>query len=170
MLRRFSSRRASLYDSVLKPRLTGATRYDRIAGYFQSSLLELASDSLADIPRIRILCNTEVSAQDVRTVRLAVGTRRAELEDSLLRLAWNAGQFTNLIEVHGEPAQQRLKVLHNLLTASGQEGHLFEICLVPDAEFGFVHGKGGVIEGSWGKTAFIGSANDSARAPSRNGS
>ncbi|MBK5939332.1 hypothetical protein CCR96_08700 [Halochromatium roseum] len=168
MLRRFSSRRASLYDSFLKPRLTGATRYDRIAGYFQSSLLELASECLADIPRIRILCNTEVSAQDVRTVRQAVGTRRAELEDSLLRLAWNAGQFTHLIEVHGEPAQQRLKVLHNLLTASGQEGRLFEIRLVPDAEFGFVHGKGGVIEGSWGKTAFIGSANDSARAWTKN--
>ena len=53
MLRRFSSRRAGLYDEFLKPRLAGATRYDRIAGYFQSSLLELANESLADIPRIR---------------------------------------------------------------------------------------------------------------------
>ena len=55
MLRRFSSRRASLYGEFLKPRLAGATRYDRIAGYFQSSLLELASESLAGIPRIRIV-------------------------------------------------------------------------------------------------------------------
>ncbi len=75
MLRRFSSRRASLYDEFLKPRLAGAQRYDRIAGYFQSSLLELASESLADIARIRIVCNTEVSAEDVKTVRMASGAR-----------------------------------------------------------------------------------------------
>lgn len=39
---------------------------------------------------------------------------------------------------------------------------------MPDAEFGFVHGKGGVIYGDWGKTSFIGSANDSARAWTKN--
>jgi hypothetical protein len=39
---------------------------------------------------------------------------------------------------------------------------------VPDAEFGFVHGKGGVIAGDWGRTSFIGSANDSARAWTKN--
>jgi hypothetical protein len=36
MLQRHSSRRDGLYQSFLKPRLAGATRYDRIAGYFQS--------------------------------------------------------------------------------------------------------------------------------------
>ena len=75
MLQRYSSRRASLYEEFLKPRLTRATRYDRIAGYFQSSLLELASDDLARIPRIRIVCNTEVAAEDVKTVRMATGAR-----------------------------------------------------------------------------------------------
>jgi len=35
MLHRHSSRRTSLYEAFLQPRLTGATRYDRIAGYFQ---------------------------------------------------------------------------------------------------------------------------------------
>jgi hypothetical protein len=40
MLRRYSSRRASLYKEFLKQRLAGARRYHRIAGYFQSSLLE----------------------------------------------------------------------------------------------------------------------------------
>ena len=168
MLRRFSSRRAGLYAEFLKPRLTGATGYDRIAGYFQSSLLELASESLADILRIRIVCNTEVSAEDVKTVRMASGSRRKELEESLLRLAWNAGNFPHLVDVHGVPAQKRLNVLHDLLMASGKDGRLFEIRLVPDSEFGFVHGKGGIIEGDWGKTSFIGSANDSARAWTKN--
>jgi hypothetical protein len=94
---------------------------------------------------------------------MATGARRKELEEGLPRLAWNAGHFTHLVEVHGHPAQHRLKVLYELLMASGQDGRLVEIRLVPDPEFGFVHGKG-VIEGDWGKIAFIGSANDSARA------
>jgi phosphatidylserine/phosphatidylglycerophosphate/cardiolipin synthase-like enzyme len=174
MLRRFSSRRASLYGEFLKPRLAGTSRYDRIAGYFQSSLLELASESLASIPRIRIVCNTEVSAEDVKTVRMATGARRKELEEGLLRLAWNADHFPHLVDVHGLPAQTRLKVLHDLLMASGKDGRLFEIRLVPDSEFGFVHGKGGIIKGAGVdggptcRTSFIGSANDCARAWTKN--
>ena len=168
MLQRFSSRRGSLYNEFLQKRLTGAHRYDRIAGYFQSSLLELAANELADIPQVRIVCNTEVSAEDVKTVRMATGSRRRELEESLLRLAWNAGQFPHLVDVHGHEAQTRLRILYQLLTASGQDGRLFEIRIVPDSEFGFVHGKGGVIEGPQGTTAFIGSANDSSRAWTKN--
>jgi superfamily II DNA or RNA helicase len=99
---------------------------------------------------------------------MATGPRREELQAGLLRLAWNAGDFPHLVDVHGAPAQERLAVLRDLLLASGTDGRLFEIRLVPDAEFGFVHGKGGVIEGPWGRTAFIGSANDSARAWTRN--
>ncbi len=168
MLHRYSSRRGSLYSDFLKQRLTGARRYDRIAGYFQSSLLELAATELADIPQVRIVCNTEVSAEDVKTVRMATGGRRKELEESLLRLAWNAGQFTHLVDVHGSEAQGRLKILHELMSSSGRDGRLFEIRIVPDSEFGFVHGKGGVIEGTQGSTSFIGSANDSSRAWTRN--
>ncbi|MDQ1336950.1 MAG: Helicase [Thermodesulfobacteriota bacterium] len=46
-------RRASLYEEFLKKRLTGARRYHRIAGYFQSSLLELAAGELAACPDAR---------------------------------------------------------------------------------------------------------------------
>lgn len=168
MLRRFSSRRASLYEKFLKERLASAKRYDRIAGYFQSSLFDLANEELAAIPEVRIVCNTEVNADDVKTVRMATGARRKELEESLLRLAWNAGHFGHQIDVHGGVAQKRLKILYDLLAASGKDGRMFEIRIVPDMEFGFVHGKGGIIEGEWGKTSFIGSANDSARAWSHN--
>lgn len=168
MLQRYSSRLGSLFTDFLQQRLTGARRYDRIAGYFQSSLLELAATELAEISQVRIVCNTEVSAEDVKTVRMATGGRRKELEESLLRLAWNAGQFTHLVDVHGSEAQGRLKVLHELLTSSGKDGRLFEIRIVPDSEFGFVHGKGGVIEGTSGITSFIGSANDSSRAWTKN--
>ena len=151
MLRRYSSRRASLYEEFLKKRLTGAKRYNRIAGYFQSSLLEISNEELAAIPEVRIVCNTEVNADDVKIVRMATGDRRKELEGSLLRLIWNDGHFPHLVDVHGKAAQDRLKFLYDLLTSSKGDGKIFEIRIVPDSEFGFVHGKGGVIEGDWGK-------------------
>lgn len=168
MLRRYSSRRASLHKEFLQRRLAGAKRYDRIAGYFQSSLLELANEELAAIPRVRIVCNTEVNPDDLRTVRMAAGSRRRELENELLRLVWNSGNFAHAVDVHGPPAKQRFRLLHELLKASGTNGRQFEIRVVPDAEFGFVHGKGGVIDGAEGTTSFIGSANDSATAWTRN--
>jgi superfamily II DNA or RNA helicase len=168
MLRRFSSRRGSLHQAFLQQRLTTAIRYDRIAGYFQSSLLELANSELAAIPRVRIVCNTDVNPDDLRTVRMATGGRRRELEGELLRVVWNSGHFAHVVDVHGPPAQKRFKVLHDMLTASGSGDRLFEVRVVPDAEFGFVHGKGGVIESPQGTTSFIGSANDSANAWTRN--
>jgi hypothetical protein len=48
-LNRFSSRLNRLYDTFLSDRLKGALRYDRIAGYFQSSLLGLAARELKAI-------------------------------------------------------------------------------------------------------------------------
>lgn len=168
MLHRYSSRRASLHKEFLQKRLTGATRYDRIAGYFQSSLLELANDELAAIPRVRIVCNTDVNPDDLRTVRMATGGRRKELENELLRVVWNSGQFPHLVDVYGEPVQKRFQVLHDLLSRSGKDNRFFEVRVVSDAEFGFVHGKGGVIEGRGGTTSFIGSANDSANAWTKN--
>ena len=91
MVKRYSSRWAGLYETFLKKRLAGARRYHRIAGYFQSSLLELAGEELTAISEVRIICNTEVSPEDVKTVRMATGPRRKELEEGLLRLAWNSG-------------------------------------------------------------------------------
>ena len=70
-LQRFSSRRGSLYGSFLKDRLDTALSYDRIAGYFQSSLLGLAAEELKRIPRVRIVCNTEVNPADVHAVLLS---------------------------------------------------------------------------------------------------
>ena len=158
MLNRYSSRTSSLFDDFLRQRLTGATHYCRIAGYFQSSLLELASEELADIPKVQIVCNTEVNPDDVITVRSATGSRRAELEENLLRLAWNSGQFTRLVDVHGDAVKKRFAILHRLIVGARRQGRIFEIRIVPDSEFGFVHGKGGVVKGDWGQTSFIGSA------------
>jgi hypothetical protein len=45
MIHRYSSRRSPLKD-FLATQLQGARRYDRIAGFFSSSLLEVAGEAL----------------------------------------------------------------------------------------------------------------------------
>lgn len=162
-LQRFSSRRKSLYEDFLSKRLAGAVSYDRVAGYFQSSLLELAAAELGGISKVRIVCNTEVNPADVHAVRQATGPRQAELQDSLLRMVWNSGNFPHLVDVYGEKAKERLRLLQDLVT--GKKGCQFEIRIVPDSEFGFVHGKAGVLRYPDGRaTSFMGSANDSESA------
>ena len=168
-LQRFSSRRGSLYGNFLKERLSAARSYDRIAGYFQSSILGLAAEELKGIQTVRIVCNTEVNPADVHAVRQATGSRRMELESALLRMVWNSGHFPHLTDVYGDKAKQRLRMLQDLLLGDVAAGRTFEIRIVADCEFGFVHGKAGVLRGADGAaTAFIGSANDSQRAWSQN--
>ena len=168
MLRRYSSRRASLIQEFLQKRLTGATRYDRIAGYFQSSLLELANDEMAAIPRVRIVCNTEVNPG--RPAHRAHGDRRP---------AQGTGERTPArgLEQRPVPASGRcpwragaaaLPGTADLLCDQARTGGTSKFAWCSDAEFGFVHGKGGVIEGPEGATSFIGSANDSANAWTKN--
>lgn len=149
--------------------MKGAVSYDRIAGYFQSSLLGLAAQEFNAIKQVRIVCNTEVNPADVHAIRQATGSRRAELEEALLRMVWNDGRFPHLVDVYGEQAKERLRVLQDLVTGDSANGRTFEIRIVPDCEFGFVHGKAGVMRYANGKaTSFIGSANDTERAWSKN--
>ena len=80
-------------------------------------------------------------------------------------MVWNSGNFPHLVDVYGEKAKERLRVLQELVTRDPASGRSFEIRIVPDSEFGFVHGKGGVVRyADKQATSFIGSANDSERA------
>ena len=45
-VKRHSSRREKLDASLLRARLAGAASYDRIAGFFRSSLLEVAGEAI----------------------------------------------------------------------------------------------------------------------------
>ena len=64
-IHRFSSRRQRLDHSFLANRLKGAKSYKRIAGYFRSSIFELVGEEIADIPRVQIVCDSELDAADV---------------------------------------------------------------------------------------------------------
>lgn len=148
MLQRHSSRRNRLDRSVLNERLRGAVAYDRIAGYFRSSLFELAGEALAGIQgKVRMVCNSDLDPKDLETASAAQAS---------LRQSWCAGRPEEAPPL----ALPRYRALYGALT-SGK----LEVRVLPDAAFGLIHGKAGVVRYADGTaTAFLGSVNESASA------
>ncbi|MGH8501563.1 MAG: phospholipase D-like domain-containing anti-phage protein [Gammaproteobacteria bacterium] len=149
MITRFSSRRARLDASFLNHRLTGARSYDRIAGYFSSSIIEVAGEALESVAGpIRMVCNSALDAQDVLVAQQAA--------QAAMRREWCAAAPENL----PDGASKRFHRLHNFL-ATGK----LAVRVLPDAQFGLIHGKAGVITLADGrKSAFLGSVNESLSA------
>lgn len=79
-MHRHSSRRVpSLGKSLLAERLRGARSYDRIAVYFSSSILEVAGEELESMSgKVRIICNSELDPDDVKSARGAAMAVRRE--------------------------------------------------------------------------------------------
>jgi superfamily II DNA or RNA helicase len=153
MITRFSSRRHQLDRTFLAERLKGARSYDRIAGYFSSSLLEVAGEEIESISgKICVICNSDLLPMDVQTARAA---------KTGLWKSWAGSSPEMLLENPLAPAlQPRFKKLYEALR-SGK----MEVRVLPDEVFGLIHGKAGVItlaDGS--KTSFMGSVNESKSA------
>lgn len=148
MIRRFSSRRQKPGQYFLNERLKGARAYDRIAGYFSSSILEVAGEALESMGGpIRVICNSGLNFRDVET---ATAARYA------LRREWCASEPEN----YGEKARGRFERLYDFL----RSGKMM-VRVLPDEKFGLIHGKAGVITLEDGtKTAFMGSANETYQA------
>ena len=148
MLRRYSSRREKLNEAFLNDKLKGAKAYDRIAGYFSSSILELSYEQIENMEGIvRVVCNSDLNVEDVATATLAKNSLRKE---------W--------CEFKPEEIQfastKRLERLYNLLKTNK-----LQVRVLPNEIFGLIHGKAGVItlkDGS--KTAFLGSVNETLPA------
>lgn len=129
--------------SLLNEKLENAKNYDRIAGYFSSSILEVAGENLKNIKgKVRVICNSGLDIKDVETARLAHSSIRKEWCDfKPEELPKNTERFRKLYE----------------LLSTGK----MEVKVLPDERFGLVHGKAGVItydDGS--QTSFMGSANE----------
>ena len=146
MISRFSSRRGSL-SSFLPELLHGARSYDRIAGYFRSSILEVAGEALeamAPDALVRVIANSDLSALDVLTARAAKLAMYRE---------WRAALPDDI----SPPLRARLDRLHAFLSS----GRL-QVRVLPDEVFGLIHGKAGVVVRSNGEPiSFLGSANES---------
>ena len=148
MLQRHSSRLNRLDHSVLTQRLSGAISYDRIAGYFRSSLFEVAGEALASMAGpVRIICNSDIDPKDLIT---------AEAAQAALRRSWCAGKP----EEAPPAALPRYRALYAALTSKK-----LEVRVLPDSAFGLIHGKAGVLRYADGTaTAFMGSVNESLSA------
>ncbi|MCB0192593.1 MAG: DEAD/DEAH box helicase family protein [Anaerolineae bacterium] len=152
-IRRFSSRRQRLDRTFLAPRLKGAKKYDRIAGYFSSSLLELVGEEVESVQgQIRIVCNSELHPHDVKTAKAA---------QMAVRRAWTTAHPEKLLQGPGSDlARDRFRRLYTLLS-SGK----LQVRVLPDEAFGLIHGKAGIITlADTSQICFVGSANESKSA------
>jgi SNF2 family DNA or RNA helicase len=142
-IRRFSSRTHRLDQSVLLQHLQGARSYKRIAGYFTSSLFEVAHEQLESIPDIKIVCNVDIDPNDLKV---------AQLREAKMIGRWN----DTAIEAEALWNRARYQRLDQFLAKRGQV-----IRVAPDSVCGFVHGKAGIVELADGrKLGFIGSMNE----------
>ncbi|MEE4359115.1 MAG: phospholipase D-like domain-containing anti-phage protein [Desulfococcaceae bacterium] len=150
-IRRFSSRIERLDTEFLAKSLKGASKYFRIAGYFRSSIFELVGEEIAQIPEVKIVCNSELNIMDFQTA--------AASRNSALKEQWNK------VDAASESLlkKDRYQILDKLLHAGN-----VEIRVVPKERL-FLHGKAGVIyypDGS--RKAFIGSVNETKSAFTHN--
>jgi SNF2 family DNA or RNA helicase len=142
-IRRFSSRTHRLDASFLMQHLAGARSYKRIAGYFTSSLFEVAGEALDLIPEVKIVCNVDIHPDDLKV---------AQLRDSKMLGRWNERG----LEAEALLNRERYRRLDAFLHTHGQA-----VRVAPDDICGFVHGKAGVITLADGRRlGFIGSMNE----------
>lgn len=142
-IRRFSSRAHKLDASFLMQHLVGAQSYKRIAGYFTSSLFEVAGEALEHIPEVQIVCNVDIHPDDLRV---------AQLRESKMLGRWNERG----LEAEALLNRERYRRLDSFLAKHGQA-----VRIAPDDVCGFVHGKAGVITLADGRRlGFIGSMNE----------
>lgn len=148
-MNRYSSRRHKLDQQFLKEKLKNAVSYDRIAGYFCSSILEVAGESIENVEgKVRVICNSGLLPEDVAVANYAQKMKQEWCE------------FSPEEKYTSPESTSRLSVLYRLLS----NGKL-EIRVIPDQVFGLMHGKAGVItykDGS--KTSFLGSINETKSA------
>jgi SNF2 family DNA or RNA helicase len=148
MINRYSSRISKLDEAFLNKKLSSAISYDRIAGYFSTSILEIAGEAIENIEgNIRIVCNSELKKTDFISLSTAHNNLRKE---------WCS--FNPEEKFNG--AKARLLKLYELIKSKK-----LQIKVIPNDVFGLIHGKAGVITFKDGtKTAFIGSLNETFAA------
>ena len=104
-LHRFSSRRQRLDHAFLSAKLKSARSYKRIAGYFRSSIFELVGEEIVGIPKVQIVCNSELDAADVAVSK--------HVRETALKERWNEASA----EVEALLHKDRYRTLHDLLSS-----------------------------------------------------
>lgn len=150
-LTRFSSRQGRLSSTYLADRLKGARTYDRIAGYFRSSIFELVGEEIESIEKVRIVANADLDAEDVEAaqrVRDALLFRKFVADDAIVDAAMHRDRYARL---------------YDLLICGRVEIRVVARTVAP-----FLHGKAGVVTGPDGAISFMGSINETRAAWAHN--
>ncbi|NJK94171.1 MAG: DEAD/DEAH box helicase family protein, partial [Bacteroidales bacterium] len=153
MINRFSSRVNNLGETFFKKALQNAVSYDRIAGYFSSSIIEIAGEYLDQMQgKVRIICNSQLQVDDVKFIKD---------QPQAMKLEWCDGKpEEELVNI-----PDRLKRLYQYLITDK-----IEVRVLPNDVFGLIHGKAGVITKMDGKKiAFMGSMNETYKGWGKGG-
>lgn len=149
MVNRYSTRTSRLDESFLNKKLKNAVKYDRIAGYFCSSILEVAGESIENISgKVRVICNSGLTKEDVDAAAAA----------QQMKQEWCS--YKPEEKYAGMESTHRLARFYRLVK-SGK----MEVRVIPDEAYGLMHGKAGIITYPDGyKISFIGSINETKSA------
>ncbi len=150
-LARFSSRQGRLSHAYLANRLNGAESYDRIAGYFRSSIFEIVGEEIGALAKVRIVANADLDAEDIEAAQ--------RVRDALLFQRFVADDMIVDATIH----RDRYERLHDLLLSGRVEIRVVSRNVAP-----FLHGKAGVIRGPDSTVAFMGSINETRAAWAHN--
>lgn len=153
------------------PVLAVSCSYDRVAGYFSSSVLRAAAigmrqfidNAQAHGGKMRLVVGAQLSAQDVEAVRAGVKSREQAVTDAIL-----AAPLPSPDEP-GEPGDEYVRLLGwmvktGLLTVKvGLPVDKQGMPLPPEKTDAYFHSKYGILTDPAGdKVAFIGSGNETA--------
>ena len=124
MIQRFSSRRHKISEHFLNKRLQNALAYDRIAGYFSSSIIEVAGEAIESIKgKVRMVCNSDLQLRDIETAKAA---------QYAMRKSWCSWEPEKL----NEKSKTRFSRLYEFL----RSGKL-KVKVLPNDKFGLIHGS-----------------------------
>ena len=144
MLRRYSTQHPP-YVSDFFAKRKFAAHYDRIAGYFSSSVFGLSKEVL-EHQKIRIVCNTDVDIDDLHIANIFSHQEKIKNE-------W-ISQRDRLFDLINK--NENFKALYE-----GLKSGRIQIRLMAKKHYGFIHGKAGILtfpDGS--QTSFVGSVNE----------
>ena len=125
MINRFSSRTNNLGETFFKNSLENAVNYDRIAGYFSSSIIEIAGEYIDKMQgKVRIICNSQLQIDDVKFIKD---------QPQAMKLEW----------CDGKPEEELAKIPERLIRLYQYlVTDKMEVRVLPNDVFGLIHGFG----------------------------
>ena len=184
LMKALSSIHNDLLEDFLKPRLADAVQYDRISGYFCSSILAVAGpefDHFVGEGSLRLVCNSKLQWSDIRVAKAVVAEEwrkqnmnydpiKKDAANSQVAADWRSFNPRSLLSVPDDEKvvnMSRFERLYELLASKRLMVRVIpsNITMSNGKELSLLHGKAGVIIGADGsETVFYTSANDSKTA------